>query len=107
MLYMPVHIVWLELITHPTALLVFQEMSASGKLIYQPRSKQLRFFTKWQWFVIALVGLTVTVIVTLAYIRSLGAGYDVDHARAMALVCLTTASAGITAMLSRMRSRTA
>lgn len=107
MLYMPVHIVWLELIIHPTALLVFQEMSASGKLIYQPRSKQLRFFTKWQWFVIALVGLTVTVIVTLAYIRSLGAGYDVDHARAMALVCLTTASAGITAMLSRMRSRTA
>ena len=107
MLYMPVHIVWLELIIHPTALLVFQEIPVSGKLAYHPRSKQLHFFTKWQWFVITLVGLMVTLIVALAYVRSLGAGYDVDHARAMALVSLTVASGGITAMLSRMRSRTA
>ena len=107
MLYMPVHVVWLELIIHPTALLVFQAITVNGQLTYQPRSKQLRFFTNWQWFVITLVGLTVTLIVTLAYVRSLGAGYDVDHARAMALVSLTAASAGITAALSRMQSRTA
>ncbi|MEK6735164.1 MAG: cation-transporting P-type ATPase [Pseudomonadota bacterium] len=107
MLYMPVHIVWLELIIHPTALLVFQEMAVDGRLVYQSRSRQLRFFTKWQWFVITLVGLMVTLVITVAYVRSLGAGYNVDHARAMALVSLITASVGITAVLSRMHSRTA
>ncbi|MEK7791856.1 MAG: cation-transporting P-type ATPase [Pseudomonadota bacterium] len=107
MLYMPVHIVWLELIIHPTALLVFQEMAVDGRLVYQSRSRQLRFFTKWQWFVITLVGLMVTLAITVAYVRSLGAGYNVDHARAMALVSLIAASVGITAVLSRMHSRTA
>lgn len=107
MLYLPVHIVWLELIIHPTALLVFQEMAADGKLTYQPRLKELRFFTSWQWFVIALTGFTITAIVMFAYIRSLGAGHDVEHARAMALVTLTAASAGITVMLSGLRSRAA
>lgn len=107
MLYLPVHIVWLELIIHPTALLVFQEMAADGKLTYQPRLQDLRFFTNWQWFVIALAGLTVTAIVTFTYIRSLGEGYEIEHARAMALVTLTAASAGITIMLSGLRSRTA
>jgi len=107
MLYLPIHIVWLELIIHPTALLVFQEMAGNEKLVYQPPSKQLRFFSGWQWFVMGLTGLTVTVIVTLAYIRSLGDGYDVDHARAMALVTLIAASVGITAVLSRMHSRAA
>ena len=107
MLYLPIHIVWLELVIHPTALLVFQEIADNKKLVYQPPSKQLRFFSRWQWFVMGLAGLTVTVIVTLAYIRSLGAGYDVDHARAMALVTLIAASVGITAVLSRMHSSAA
>ena len=30
LLYMPVHIVWIEMILHPTALLVFQELSAGA-----------------------------------------------------------------------------
>ena len=30
LLYLPVHIVWIEMILHPTALLVFQEMPAGG-----------------------------------------------------------------------------
>ena len=107
MLYLPVHIVWLELIIHPTALLVFQEMAADGKLTYQPRLKELRFFTIRQWFVIALTGLAITAIVTFTYIRSLGDGYDIEHARAMVLVTLTAASAGIAVMLSGLRSRAA
>lgn len=105
MLYLPIHIVWLELIIHPTALLVFQEIPVSEKLAYEPRTKQIRFFTKRQWLVITLVGLMVTLIVTLTYVHSLGTGYDVDHARAVALISLIVASAGITAALSRMRTR--
>jgi len=107
MLYLPVHIVWLELIIHPTALPVFQEMTVDGELTYQPPSQELHFFTNWQWFVIALAGLTVTAIMTFAYIRSLGEGYEIEHARAMALLTLTAASVGITVMLSGLRSRAA
>ena len=104
LLYLPVHIVWLELIIHPTALLVFQDMPADGPLAPVVRTRRLRFFSLQQWLMIAAVGAAVTVIVSMSYLRSLGAGLDVEHARAMALVALTAASAGITLNLSRLRT---
>jgi len=105
LLYLPIHIVWLELIIHPTALLVFQEMPADHDLLPVRRNARLRFFNRRQWLTIATVGALVTVVVTGSYLRSLGAGYEVEHARAMAMVALTTASAGITAALTRLRGR--
>lgn len=107
LLYLPVHIVWLELIIHPTALLVFQDLPGNDRLAPVTRTRQLRFFNLPQWLTIAVVGTAITAIVTFSYLRSLGAGLDVEHARAMALVALTAASAGITANLSRLRSRAA
>jgi Ca2+-transporting ATPase len=107
LLYLPVHVVWLEMIIHPTALLVFQEMPGDGRLGPAAHTRRLRFFSTPQWLTIIAVGAAVTVVVTFSYLRSLGAGYDVEHARAMALVTLTMASAGITANLSRLRSRAA
>ena len=107
LLYLPVHIVWLELIIHPTALLVFQELPAAASLAPATREARPRFFTRAEWLNIALVGIATTAIVTWSYLRSLGIGYDVDHARTMALVALSVASAGVTAQLSRLRSRAA
>jgi Ca2+-transporting ATPase len=107
LLYLPIHIVWLELIIHPSALLVFQELPASDNLVHRVRQRQLRFFTLGQWLVIVAAGVLLTLIVSLSYIRSLGSGYDVEHARAMALVVLCVASAAITAALSRLRGATA
>ena len=104
LLYLPVHIVWLELIIHPTALLVFQDMPGDTQLAPVVRTRRLRFFSLRQWLMIAAVGAAVTVIVSVSYVRSLGAGFDVEHARAMALVALTAASAGITLNLSRLRT---
>ena len=104
LLYLPVHIVWLELIIHPTALLVFQNMPSGTRLDPVVRSRRLRFFSMQQWIVIAAVGMGVTAIVSMSYLRSLGAGMDVEHARAMAMVALTAASAGITLNLSRLRT---
>jgi Ca2+-transporting ATPase len=103
LLYLPVHVVWLELIIHPTALLVFQNLPAGETLAPLPRSRELRFFGRAQWLVIILTGAVVATVVMFSYDRSLGAGYDVAHARAMAMVALTVASAGITAALSRLR----
>ncbi|HCU54388.1 MAG TPA: haloacid dehalogenase, partial [Gammaproteobacteria bacterium] len=104
LLYLPVHIVWLELIIHPTALLVFQDLPEDHGLQARRRTKTLRFFSVAEWLVIAAVGIVLALLVTFSYVRSLGAGYDVEHARAMALVVLTLASAGLTMQLSRMRT---
>jgi Ca2+-transporting ATPase len=107
LLYLPVHVVWLELIIHPTALLVFQEMPGDHDLLPVRRNARLSFFNRRQWLTIMAVGILVTVMVAASYLRSLGAGYDVEHARAMAMVALTTASAGITASLSQLRGQVA
>jgi Ca2+-transporting ATPase len=103
LLYLPIHIVWLEMIIHPTALLVFQNLPAGDHLGRQARVRRLRFFGIRQWLAIILAGTLISVIVLASYIRSLGVGFDVEHARAMALIALTFASAGITASLSKLR----
>ncbi len=105
LLYLPVHIVWLELVIHPTALLVFQDLPPDDRLAVRRHARDLRFFDRTQWLVNLLTGAVITLVVMWSFVRSLGAGYDVGHARAMALVALTVASAGITAALSGLRGR--
>ncbi len=102
LLYLPVHIVWLELIIHPTALLVFQQMPTRGRLGAIGRDAAPGFFAWQEWSVIAAVATVVTLVILWAYVRSLGALGDVEHARTMALVALIVASATITAGLTRL-----
>ena len=105
LLYLPMHVVWLELIIHPTALLVFQELPVSDKLDPVQRNRKLRFFSWQEWTLIASVGALVIAIIVVGYARSLGVSHDVEHARSMALVALVIASATMTAGLTRLRSR--
>jgi Ca2+-transporting ATPase len=105
LLYLPIHVVWLELIIHPTALLVFQELPASEELKPIERDRKLRFFDWREWMLIALVGTLVTALIVVGYERSLGSNNDVGHARSMALVALIVASATMTAGLTRLRSQ--
>jgi Ca2+-transporting ATPase len=106
-LYLPIHIVWLELIIHPTALLVFQALPDRQGLARVRRSGALRFFDRTQWVGIGSVATLVTAVVSFAFLRGLESSQDVDHARAIALSVLTMASAGITAGLTRLRGRPA
>lgn len=107
LLYLPIHVVWLELIIHPTALLVFQELPAGTRLAPLRRTARLRFFGAAEWTAIGAVAALTTAVVSVSFLRGLEHGYDVDHARAIALVVLTCASAGITAGLTRLRTRAA
>jgi Ca2+-transporting ATPase len=108
LLYLPVHIVLIELMIHPTALLVFEGASeVPGLAPARRKPARPRFFERKQWLAIAVVGAVVTLLVMASYVRSLGAGYDVEHARAMALVALAAASAGITACLTGLRGAAA
>jgi Ca2+-transporting ATPase len=105
LLYLPVHIIWLEAIIHPTALLVFQEMPARG-LAPRPRfSRRASFFSGREWTVLSLSGVLITVLIVLRYHDSLGPARDVPHARAVALAILTLASAALTGFLSRFRTK--
>ena len=103
LLYLPTHIVWLEMLIHPTALLVFQGLPSPDGFGPIDRSRTVRFFSRAEWLLIVVVGGLVTVLVTLGYLRSFETG-DVDHGRAMALGVLTLSSAVLTAALSRLRT---
>ena len=106
LLYLPIHIVWLELIIHPTALLVFQGLPAETRL--RPAGRRERkgvFFTMREWLLIGAVGIIITLLIVWGYVRSLGTGPDVEHARAMALVALVITSSTLTACLSGLRTR--
>lgn len=103
-LYLPIHIVWLEAIIHPTALLAFQRSSADLTRT-SSRTTEARLFSRTQWSLILAVGLALTALVAITYHRSLAGGDD--HARAMAMVVLVTASASTTVVLGRLQTRAA
>lgn len=107
LLFLPIHIVWLELVIHPTAMLAFQDLPARGPLAKVQRSRHARFFSAASWLGIGLIGGFVSVAVVWSYLRAFGANQDAEHARAMALAVLLAASAGITGGLTRLRQATA
>ena len=108
LLYLPVHIVWLELIIHPTALLVFQDFPAKTEL--RPADQRERtgdFFNMREWFVLGTIGIIVTLLIVWSYVRSLGTDPTAEHGRAMALVALVSTSCALTVSLSALRTRIA
>ncbi|MCD8504647.1 MAG: HAD-IC family P-type ATPase [Burkholderiaceae bacterium] len=108
LLYLPVHIVWLELIIHPTALLAFQQRADTHRLAFSgSRLSESRFFDWQQWCLIILVAMIVTVVMLLVYVQSESGTTNIEHARAVALATLVISSLGITAGLSRLKTRAA
>jgi Ca2+-transporting ATPase len=104
LLYLPIHIVWLEMLIHPTAMLVFQKTAQGEPLGPAPRGRQARFFSPGEWTQMAAVGLLLTGVVAFGYDRSLGDAGRVAHARAMALATLTLSSATLAGALTRLRT---
>lgn len=101
LLFLPIHIVWLELVIHPTAMLAFQHLPSNAPLARVERGRSTRFFPAEVWLGIGLVGGLISLAVIWSYLHALGADRDVEHARAMALTMLLVASAGITTGLTR------
>lgn len=106
LLYLPIHIVWLELIIHPAALLVYQHLPGAGTMTAEKYHSNVWFFSRREWAVIYLAGLLMTCIIVSGYIYSLGLGHNIEHARATALAILCLYSAFLTAALSRLRTAT-
>jgi Ca2+-transporting ATPase len=106
LLYLPIHIVWLELVIHPTAMLAFQDLPGSDPLGRVDRNRRPRFFDGIAWARIAGGGLALTAVLVAGYRLAL-AGGAVEHARAMTLASLSVASACVAAGLTRLRSMAA
>lgn len=104
LLYMPIHIVWLELIIHPTALLVYQQLPASDELEVLKNNVRIRFFDWKDWIIIALVGIIISALIIFLYKQGLGDERDVIHARTIALATLILSGAIVTLILSGIRS---
>ena len=107
LLYLPIHIVWLELIIHPTALLVFQELPGTGRLLPTGGASPQYVFGRRAWLVIGATGRALTALASFGFAYALGPDGDVEHARSMVLAVLILASAAITAVLSGARTWTA
>ena len=104
LLYLPIHIVWLELLIHPTAMLVFQDPPAAGRMMRANRGRRASFFGHREWLGIILAGLSITIAVLLAYRRGLHAP-GTGQARTLAMATLILASTMVTLVLSGLRSR--
>jgi len=103
LLYLPAHIVWLELIFHPTALLAFQARAEDGGRRIGARSTAA-FFSRTEWMAIAAVASVTTFAVFGAYQYILSADLGAAYARSAALAVLVLSSAAIAAALSRLRT---
>jgi Ca2+-transporting ATPase len=104
LLFLPAHIVWLELIIHPTSLLVFQGRSRDDTIPRSRPRRSTRVFSTREWVAIACTGSLLTALVVSAYVRSVDATGEIEHGRTVALAVLTLASALISATLGRLRT---
>src|SRR5690606_38084444 len=62
-LYLPIHIVWLELIIHPTALLVFQNLPEHARLPMATRTGKAILFSRQDVIQVLVVGLLTTALI--------------------------------------------
>lgn len=107
LLYYPIHIVFIELIIHPTAMLVFQDLPLKENSVTKEKRSSVQFFTKKDWARIIGVGLFSTLAVIVSFILAFHEHSNIDHARALVLAELSVISAALTLGLSGFRTRVA
>ncbi|MDT9599291.1 cation-translocating P-type ATPase [Sphingosinicella rhizophila] len=99
LLYLPVHIVWLELLIHPAAILGFQK-PADGRLATR-RSDPAGFFLAFEWMTIVATGMAIAMAILAIFVLTVHGGETPEHARSMALVTLVVSLAILLLSLSR------
>ena len=93
LLLLPVHLVWLELIVHPTSALVFEARPAAPDVMERPpRRPGDEMFTSGELAFAAARGASLTVAVVVLYLAGLATLAE-EGARSVALVALVTGQA--------------
>ena len=101
--FYPIHIVFIELIIHPTAMIVFQELPITNTLEPIAKETQFHFFSTKQWANIVYFGLVTTSMITITFVTALRSGVEANYARALILAILSWMSIAITLSLSSYR----
>jgi Ca2+-transporting ATPase len=105
-LYLPAHIVWLELLIHPTALFAFQQAAGGHSGSVGRFSGPARgFFSRREVLRILLVGLVVTLVLCGLIFVEFSDERSMENVRAQALVFLGLWSAGLAVRLSGLATR--
>ena len=90
LLLLPVHLVWLEIVVHPTSSLVFEADPPPPDIMRRPprTSSAAELITLAGLRRPIVLGLTLTAAVLGLYLGDLGRGSQAEHARALALTTL-------------------
>lgn len=105
LLYRPINIVFIELIIHPTCMLVFQDFPDVEKLDRAVTNEKIRFFHRLDWWSIGILGILTTAIIIIGYTMILNTTHNQEHARSFSMASLGIISAAITAGLSNLRTK--
>jgi Ca2+-transporting ATPase len=85
----PIHLIWLEIIVHPTSALVFENDPAHADLMTKPpRSPATGLLRTQDWQRTLLLGLSLATAVLAVYLYLLAHGVPENAARAAALVAM-------------------
>lgn len=104
LIYQPVHIVWLELIVHPTALFAFQQEASAHHL---PPQNHKTFFTGYEVIRIIFLGLCLTLTMGAVFYFSLQQNANHNLARARVLALLLLWSGGLVLSITGLKTRPA
>lgn len=102
--YLPVHIVFLELIIHPSAILSFQSLTFTKNNQYL---KSGQFFSFQQTLTVLITGILVTILMSYIYISELNSSGDIVAARTKIIFSLLLWSSLLIAGLSRLKTLSA
>jgi Ca2+-transporting ATPase len=102
-LYLPVHIVIVELFIHPTALLAFQQVAPAGVLKAIPRDGPSHFFARQTWLVLGVGGMLLALVLMVGFELAFQSSGRVEVARSLVLAMLVVWSAAMTLGLTRAR----
>ena len=105
LVYLPIHIVWLELLIHPTAILAFQSVSDGEGLVARGSSHDSALVTRSEGMRILLLGLVVSVSMLLNYWLTLRGQGGIELARGQALGFLSLWSGLLVVILTGLKSR--
>lgn len=89
LLLLPIHLVWLELLVHPTASLVFESDQAADDLMRRPpRGRGTGLLDRGALAGLLARGLALTAGVLGLYLYALGSGASAEAARGLAVAAL-------------------
>lgn len=88
-LLLPIHLIWLELIVHPTSALVFENDPAEPDLMTSPpRSPSASLLGRADWIRALLIGGTLALAVIATYLIAMHLGLTEDAARSAGIVAM-------------------